>query len=80
MVPVIVDISGLSSISRGVFTRAAAAVFGMVEAKVRSVTVNPLVTASMFGNTTKCAEAARAIVERAGYEVLIFHPVGARAA
>ena len=77
MVPAIVDISGLNSISRGVFTRAAAAVCGMVESKVEAGTDKPLVTASMFGNTTKCVEAARAIVERAGYEVLIFHAVGA---
>ena len=36
----------------------------------------PLITATMFGNTTKCVEAARAIVEAAGYEVLVFHAVG----
>lgn len=76
MVPAIVDISGLNRISRGVFTRAAAAVCGMVEAKVPEGDDKPLVTASMFGNTTKCVEAARAIVEREGFEVLIFHAVG----
>jgi uncharacterized protein (UPF0261 family) len=31
----------------------------------------------MFGNTTKCVEAARAIVEADGFEVLVFHAVGA---
>ena len=76
MVPSIVDISGLNRISRGVFTRAAAAVCGMVEATVPPAEDKPMITASMFGNTTKCVEAARAIVEREGYEVLVFHAVG----
>jgi uncharacterized protein (UPF0261 family) len=31
----------------------------------------------MFGNTTPCVNAARAIVEAAGYEVLVFHCTGA---
>jgi uncharacterized protein (UPF0261 family) len=30
----------------------------------------------MFGVTTPCVEAARAAVERAGYEVLVFHATG----
>src|SRR5207247_3571059 len=34
MIPAIVDVSGLNRISRGVFARAAAAVCGMVEARV----------------------------------------------
>jgi uncharacterized protein (UPF0261 family) len=77
MIPAIVDISGLNRISRGVFTRAAAAVCGMVEARVPEADDAPLITASMFGNTTKCVEAARAIVEAEGFEVLVFHAVGA---
>jgi uncharacterized protein (UPF0261 family) len=36
----------------------------------------PLVTATMFGVTTPCVEAGRAIVEQAGYEVLVFHATG----
>jgi uncharacterized protein (UPF0261 family) len=77
MIPAIVDISGLNRISRGVFTRAAAAVCGMVEARMPEADDAPLITASMFGNTTKCVEAARAIVEAEGFEVLVFHAVGA---
>jgi uncharacterized protein (UPF0261 family) len=37
----------------------------------------PLIAASMFGNTTECVQAARAILEDAGYEVLVFHATGA---
>src|SRR5215208_6414799 len=77
MIPAIVDISGLNRISRGVFTRAAAAVCGMVEARVPEGDDAPLITASMFGNKTKCVEAARSILEAAGFEVLVFHAVGA---
>jgi uncharacterized protein (UPF0261 family) len=76
MFPAIVDISGLNRISRGVFARAAAAVCGMVEARVPDADDKPTIVASMFGNTTKCVEAARAIVEREGFEVLVFHAVG----
>ena len=76
MMPTIVDISGLNSISRGIFTRAAGAVCGMVEAIVPPGDDKPLVAASMFGNTTKCVEAARAIIERQGFEVLVFHATG----
>jgi uncharacterized protein (UPF0261 family) len=77
MIPAIVDISGLNRISRGVFARAAAAVCGMVEARVPQGDADkPTIVASMFGNTTTCVEAARAIVEREGFEVLVFHAVG----
>ncbi|HET6572481.1 MAG TPA: Tm-1-like ATP-binding domain-containing protein [Fimbriiglobus sp.] len=36
----------------------------------------PLVTATMFGVTTPCVEAARRVVEAAGFEVLVFHATG----
>ena len=36
----------------------------------------PLIAASMFGNTTECVDHARAILEEAGYEVLVFHATG----
>lgn len=77
MMPTIVDISGLNRVSRGIFTRAAAAICAMAEAEVPSGADRPLVAASMFGNTTKCVEAARATLERNGYEVLVFHATGA---
>ena len=36
----------------------------------------PVVTATMFGVTTPCVEAARKQLEAAGYEVLVFHATG----
>jgi len=76
MVPSIVDISGINRISREIFARAAGAVCGMVESEVPAGEDKPLVAASMFGNTTTCVEAAKAILEEAGYEVLVFHATG----
>lgn len=78
MVPAIVDISGLNRISRGVFTRAAGAICGMVESGtgVEAGGDAPIIAASMFGNTTPCVEHARALFERKGFEVLVFHATG----
>lgn len=76
MIPTIVDISGLNRISRTVFTRAAGALCGMVESSIQTGEDKPTIVASMFGNTTPCVEAARAILERAGFEVLVFHATG----
>ena len=36
----------------------------------------PIIVASMFGNTTECVQHAKAILENAGYEVLVFHATG----
>ena len=76
MIPSIVDISGVNRISRGVFATAAGAVCGMLETDVPAGEDRPLVAASMFGNTTACVEAAKTILEQAGYEVLVFHATG----
>lgn len=48
----------------------------MVEAEIREGEDKPLIAASMFGNTTPAVEAAKAILEKAGYEVLVFHCTG----
>ena len=76
MVPSIVDVCGVNRISREVFAKAAGAICGMVETEVPAGVDKPLVAASMFGNTTKCVDAARHILEQAGYEVLVFHATG----
>ena len=76
MIPSIVDVSGVNSISRDVFARAAGAICGMVETDVPKGEDKPLIAASMFGNTTQAVEAAKVILEAAGYEVLVFHCTG----
>jgi uncharacterized protein (UPF0261 family) len=76
MMPAVVDVQGLNRISRTILSRAAGAICGMVEADVATGDDKPLVVASMFGNTTKCIEAAIPLLEQAGYEVLVFHATG----
>ncbi len=76
MMPAVVDVQGLNRISRTILTRAAGAICGMVEADVATDGDRPLIVASMFGNTTKCIEAAIPLLEQAGYEVLVFHATG----
>jgi len=76
MMPSIVDVSGLNRISRAIFTRAAGAICGMVEATIDTKGGKPLIVASMFGNTTNCVNEAKTVLEDAGYEVLVFHSTG----
>ncbi|MCE9629217.1 MAG: Tm-1-like ATP-binding domain-containing protein [Planctomycetia bacterium] len=76
MMPAVVDVQGLNRISRTILARAAGAICGMVEADVTSGDDKPLIVASMFGNTTKCIEAAVPLLEQAGYEVLVFAATG----
>lgn len=78
IMPSIVDVAGLNRISRAIFLRAAGAICGMVEAAAseQQSSGRPLIVASMFGNTTKCVNAAIPLLEQAGYEVLVFHANG----
>ncbi len=76
-IPSIVDVAGINSISRAIYANAAGAIAGMVRLeRPPAGEERPLVTASMFGNTTTCVEQARGVVERGGYEVLVFHATG----
>ncbi|MBP3960283.1 Tm-1-like ATP-binding domain-containing protein [Gemmata sp. G18] len=88
----VVDIAGLNRISRAVLDNAADAMAGMVRGKptppspfpsgrgdggVGSSSLDkPVIAATMFGVTTPCVEAARKVLESAGYEVLVFHATG----
>jgi uncharacterized protein (UPF0261 family) len=79
----VVDISGLNRVSRVVLANAADAMIGMVKGRgepgalaTGGAADKPIVTATMFGVTTPCVEAARRHLEAAGYEVLVFHATG----
>lgn len=76
MFPAVVDVAGINRISRQILTRAAGAICGMVESIPTPGDDRPLIVASMFGNTTDCVQAAKRILETAGYEVLVFHATG----
>jgi uncharacterized protein (UPF0261 family) len=77
MIPSIVDVAGINRISRIIFARAAGAICGMVGADVpESQDDKPVITASMFGNTTDCVNACMEELSGQGYEVLVFHATG----
>lgn len=77
-IPSIVDVAGFNRISRTIYANGAGAIAGMVDIeKPAAHGEKSLVTASMFGNTTKCVDMARAKMEANGYEVLVFHATGA---
>jgi len=76
MMPSITDIAGINRISRKIFTNAAGAICGMVDASTDTAGDRPLIVASMFGNTTACVTECKRILENAGYEVLVFAATG----
>jgi uncharacterized protein (UPF0261 family) len=77
VMPSVVDVAGLNSISRAVYANAAGSIAGMVLQEIEAPAESrPLITASMFGNTTQAVDHARGILEGRGYEVLVFHATG----
>ncbi|MCC6803419.1 MAG: Tm-1-like ATP-binding domain-containing protein [Anaerolineae bacterium] len=75
--PSIVDVAGINRISQRIYANAAGAIVGMVQTEAPAVAADkPLIAASMFGNTTTAVNHARSILERHGYEVLVFHATG----
>jgi uncharacterized protein (UPF0261 family) len=77
MMPAVVDVAGINRISARIIANAAAAIAGMVKAEPPALAGDrPLIAATMFGVTTPCVTRARAVLEAAGYEVLVFHATG----
>jgi len=77
MIPSVVDVAGINRISRIIFTRAAGAICGMVDAEPQTASdEKPIITASMFGNTTECVNACMDLLSIEGFEVLVFHATG----
>lgn len=78
MMPSVVDVAGLNSISTTIFANAVFAIAGMVKFTNNQPPIEkkPLVAATMFGVTTPAINFARAYLENKGYEVLIFHATG----
>jgi len=75
----VADIAGINRLSRPVLDQAARAMAGLVSLPpdASSGRDKSLVAATMFGVTTPCVEHARAVLEKAGYEVVVFHATGA---
>ena len=80
MIPSIVDVAGLNKISKTIFKNAIFAISGMLTAGNKLPAdppdTKPLIAATMFGVTTPCIDQAKNYLEKAGYEVLVFHATG----
>jgi uncharacterized protein (UPF0261 family) len=77
MMPSIVDVAGVNRLSSKIIANAAGAIAGMVKIEhEESSDAKPMIAATMFGVTTTGVTKAREIIEKAGYEVLVFHAVG----
>lgn len=78
MLHAVCDLSGLNRITRRVLANGAMAMAGMVTgAQDVPDESRPLVALSTLGTTETCAQAVRAALEQEGYEVTVFHTVGA---
>jgi uncharacterized protein (UPF0261 family) len=75
--PSIVDICGVNYFSRQIISKAAAAFCGMVNKPLpENVKDRPIIFISMFGNTTKCVEQCVDLLEKEGYDSIVFHATG----
>lgn len=76
----VADLAGLNRLTRTVLAGAADALAGMITARRdRPIDLGPdrpIVAATMFGVTTPCVDRARAALEAAGCEVIVFHATG----
>ena len=84
MMPSLVDVAGLNKIIRTVIRNAVMAVAGMVgyadslpEETGDASDTKPAIAATMFGVTTPCVSHAKELLEKAGYQVIVFHANGA---
>lgn len=73
----VTDIMGLNPMMRKILANAAGAVCGMADVEVKlERTEKPLVAITTVGITTKGAMKAAEVLEKAGYETIIFHAIG----
>ncbi len=75
----IVDIAGINSLSARILRNAANALSGMVKGNSIPIVYEekPMIGATMFGVTTPCVNQTREILEKNGFDVLVFHATGA---
>jgi len=77
MMHAVADIAGLNRVTCNVLTTAANAMAGMCGLPTPPfVEDRPLVCATMFGVTTPCVSQVRGMLEKAGFEVLVFSANG----
>lgn len=77
LMPSIVDVAGLNTISRVLIAQAAAAICGMMKVQIsKDYKSKGSIAMSVFGNTTICADSCTELLKAQHYDVLSFHAVG----
>jgi uncharacterized protein (UPF0261 family) len=77
LMPSIVDVAGLNSISKLLIEQAAAAIGAMARVTATADASRAgRIAISMFGNTTPCVDQCTALLQQQGYEVFAFHATG----
>ncbi len=77
LMPSVVDIAGLNSISKLLIEQAGASICAMANVSAsEEIKSAGNIAISMFGNTTACVEQCSKLLEAQGYEVLAFHATG----
>ena len=77
LMPSIVDVAGLNSVSKVVIRQAAAAITGMMKTSVSNNDKREKsIAISVFGNTSLCVDKCSELLKSKRFEVLAFHSVG----
>jgi len=77
MMPSVVNVSGLNLVSRRIYMNAAASIVAMTKSTIDlEVKDRPCIATTIFGVTTPCVNYAKQLLEKSGYEVLVFHALG----
>ena len=73
----VADFTGLNRLTRAILANAAHAMAGMCTWRSAAAAEDrPLLAATMFGVTTPCVNRVKELIEREGYELLVFHATG----
>lgn len=77
LMPSVVDVAGLNSISKRLMSQAAAAICAMAKVSTTDDDApSGSIAISMFGNTTACVDKCSELLKKQGYEVFAFHATG----
>ncbi|MCK0137209.1 Tm-1-like ATP-binding domain-containing protein [Arenibacter sp. S6351L] len=77
LMPSVVDVAGLNSISKVVMRQGAGAIVGMMQvSRSTDERQSKSIAISVFGNTTLCVDKCSELLRDQQYEVMAFHSVG----
>jgi uncharacterized protein (UPF0261 family) len=77
LMPSVVDLAGLNTISKKLINQAAAAIVAMANVVPAEENIGKgTIAISMFGNTTACVDHCTQLLKERGYEVMAFHATG----